>query len=271
MIARLKTKRVALAFLVGLLSARAYADPPDILRDYRFITDKSTVNVTGGIAGVSMPLNILGSFGLVTGYSYDYGGPTAHAPSLVPFAAFTDVKAILFDPRRASPMPSPGWDLDQTLNLSGLMGRFTVPSDLFFLGADGQGQALRLQATLSGRLLHLTGGTSDPKCCDFFNYKVDAWAHQTPWADFNADDRVDAADFTIWQQNFGSTVAAGTAGDANGDSIVDAKDYAIWRAQLGQSDASLGGSSAIPEPGTLVLTVMAIFSSAIAGSRRLHR
>ena len=39
----------------------AIADPPDILRNYRFITDKSTVEVTGGFAGVDWPLNILGS------------------------------------------------------------------------------------------------------------------------------------------------------------------------------------------------------------------
>ena len=221
MVAR-RFERAILAFLIGLLSAPASADPPLLLRDYRFITDKSTVEVTGGFAGVDWQFNILGRFGLVTGYNEETGGPTANVPSLVPYAAFTDVNAILFDPRRASPMPSPGWDLDRTLNLSGLKGTFTVPDDLFFLGADGQGQAIRLEATIAGRLVHLTGGTSDPRCCDIFRYKVDAWAHQLPWADFNADDHVDAADLTIWRQNFGSSVAPGTSGDANGDGVVDA-------------------------------------------------
>src|SRR4051794_20508257 len=105
------------AIIVAWPQDRAFADPPDMLRNYRFITDKSTVEVTGGIAGIDWTLNIFGKFGLVTGYNYDTGGPTAHAPTLVPFAAFTDVNAILFDPQRASPQPSPGWDLDKMLNL----------------------------------------------------------------------------------------------------------------------------------------------------------
>jgi hypothetical protein len=270
MVAR-RFERAILAFLIGLLSTAASADPPLLLRDYRFITDKSTVEVTGGFAGVDWPLNILGAFGLATGYNYVSSGPTDHA-ALEPFAEFTEVKAILFDPRRASPMPSPGWDLDETLNLSGLKGTFTVPDDLYFLGADGQGQAIRLEAAITGRLVHLTGGTSDPRCCDMFRYKVDAWAHQLPWADFNADDRVDAADLTIWRQNFGTSVAPGTSGDANGDGVVDAGDYTVWRDQMGESDGiTVAGQAAVPEPGTLVLTFIAILSFAFAALRRWQR
>jgi hypothetical protein len=70
-------RRPARVFLVGLAAAVvgwpqswAIAQPPDILRNYRFITDKSTVEVTGGIAGIDWPLNIFGGFGLVTGYNY---------------------------------------------------------------------------------------------------------------------------------------------------------------------------------------------------------
>jgi hypothetical protein len=70
-------RRAAFVVLVGLVAAvvglpqsRAIAQPPDILRNYRFITDKSTVEVTGGIAGIDWPLNIFGGFGLVTGYNY---------------------------------------------------------------------------------------------------------------------------------------------------------------------------------------------------------
>ena len=252
-------RRVSCAVLCGLVAAvaawpqsRAIADPPDILRSYRFITDKSTVEVTGGIAGIDWPLNILGGFGLVTGYNYGFGGPTAHAPKLEPFAEFIDVKAILFDPRRASPMPSPGWDLDKTLNLSGLTGTFTVASDLQFSGVDGQGQPIKLEATLVGPLLHLVGA-NDPGCCDFYSYKIDAYAHQLPWADFNSDGRVDAIDLTIWRQSFGNGVTPGTDGDANGDGIVDAEDYIFWRQQFGQSIGSLTTAGGIPEPGTFVL------------------
>jgi len=275
MLARLGIRRAVqivllLCVVVGWSQTPAIADPPLLLRDYRFITDKSTVDVTGGFAGVDWQFNVLGRSGLITGYNEETGGPTAHAPSLVPYAAFTDVNAILFDPRRATPLPSPGWDLDKTLNLSGLMGTFSVPDDLFFLGADGQGQAIRLEAKISGRLIHLTGGTSDLLCCDFYRYKVDAWAHQLPWADFSGNGSVDAADYTIWQQNFGMNVASGTDGDANGDGVVDATDYALWRSQLGQSDAAIGGSAAVPEPGTIaqLVTGIVVFGIVAGAFRR---
>jgi hypothetical protein len=241
--------------LAGYLGSIAAADPPLTLTDYRFITSKSVVDVRSG--SVDMPLNILGRFGLVKGWNEEVD-PTAHVPQLIPFAQFTNVKAILFDPRRATPLPSPGWDLDKTLNLSGLKGTFTVPDDLFFFGADGQGQAIRLEATITGPLLHLTGGSSDP-CCNYDLYSVDAWAHQLPWADFNGDGQVDAGDYATWWQSFGATVTPGGDGDANGDGIVDAADYTIWRDQLGQTDGMNSLTSGqVPEPGTLVTTLIAI-------------
>ena len=48
--------------------------------------------------------------------------PTA-IPDDHPYAQFVDVDAILFNPSLA-PMPVPGWDLDETLNLTGLKGTF---------------------------------------------------------------------------------------------------------------------------------------------------
>jgi hypothetical protein len=269
----LATFAVMMAVLGGSCARYAAAQPPLLLKDYRFITPKSVVDVTDGKSGIETSLNILGRFGLETGYNEGSGGPTAQAPQLVPYAAFTDVKAILFDPRRASPLPLPGWDLDKTLNLSGLSGTFSPsdPDNLFFLGADGQGQAIRLEATITGRLLHLTGGSSDP-CCNYDRYGVDAWAHQLPWADFNGDGRVDASDYAMWQQNFGATVTPGTVGDANGDGVVNAEDYTIWRDQLGETDGmSSLTTGQVPEPGTIVLFGVAVVSFAIVGSRRLHR
>jgi hypothetical protein len=202
-----------------------------------------------------MQLNILGRLSLVTGWNEEID-PTAHVPQLVPFAQFTDVKAVLFDPRRATPLPSPGWDLDKTLNLSGLKATFTVPDHLFFFGADGQGQAIRLEAKLAGPLLHLTGGSSDP-CCNYDLYRVDAWAHQLPWADFNGDGQVEAGDYAMWRQNFGGTVTPGSDGDSNGDGVVDTMDYTIWRNELGESDGmSSLTSGQVPEPGTIVIAVV---------------
>ena len=97
--------------LAGCLGSISAADPPLYLTNYRFITPKSVVNVRSPGGDVDMQLNILGRFGLVKGWNEEVD-PTTQVPQLVPFAQFTNVKAILFDPRRATPLPSPGWDLD---------------------------------------------------------------------------------------------------------------------------------------------------------------
>ena len=165
------------------------------MRDFRFIPSKTTVLVTGGSPGYDLNLTIAGRFGLVTGYD-EVVSPPATVPLLVPHAEFIDVHGILFNPLSLAPLPLPGWDLDKTLNLSGLHGTFSVgdPNDLFFFGGDGQGVALRLQATINGGWLHLTGGSSDPVGKNPVLYQIDALAHLAPFPDFNQDGAVTVAD-----------------------------------------------------------------------------
>lgn len=263
-----RTLSCCFALAIVFAGSTVLADPPDILRSYRFITNKSTVQVIGGIAGIDWPLNIFGGFELVTGYKYNTGGPTAHAPTLEPFAEFNSVKGVLFDPRRASPTWSPGWDLDATLNLSGLSGTYTAPEELHFSGLDGQGQPIKLDATLAGSLLHLTGANS-PDCCDFYSYHVDAYAHLLPWADFDGDGTVDADDAVIWRNSFGSALGNAVNGDANGDQLVDAADYVIWRQQA-VGPSYLGISNTIPEPAIIPLSTEVALAILLARRQRFH-
>jgi hypothetical protein len=85
--------------------------------------------------------------------------------------------------------------------------------------------------------------------------------------DFDQDGHVTQTDYGFWKAGFGiSGVATHLQGDANGDGRVDAADYTIWRDELGQTGAT-GGSgaeatTAVPEPGTLLLTVIAMISMA---------
>lgn len=54
-------------------------------------------------------------------------------------------------------------------------------------------------------------------------------------ADFSFNNRVDGADFLVYQMNVGETGAdLRQKGDANGDEVVDAEDLAIWREQYGR-------------------------------------
>ena len=46
----------------------AAASHPDFLRNYRFIPSRSTLEVTGGFAGIDETSHVRGTFGLVTGY-----------------------------------------------------------------------------------------------------------------------------------------------------------------------------------------------------------
>lgn len=54
-------------------------------------------------------------------------------------------------------------------------------------------------------------------------------------ADFNSDNRVDLADYTVWRNTLGADVLPFAGADANGDAKVDATDYQLWRASFGAS------------------------------------
>lgn len=75
---------------------------------------------------------------------------------------------------------------------------------------------------------------------DFFSVTPPPTAN----ADFNGDGTVDAADFTIWQDSLGQSVAPGDKGDADADGDVDQDDYDIWKAQFGTSPGAGGGAGA---------------------------
>jgi hypothetical protein len=67
-------------------------------------------------------------------------------------------------------------------------------------------------------------------------------------ADYNNDNTVGPADYTVWKNSYGSPTDL--AADGNGDGIVDAADYTVWRDHLGQH---AGSGSAVPEPATVIL------------------
>ncbi|MEN1679585.1 MAG: sulfatase-like hydrolase/transferase [Planctomycetota bacterium] len=84
--------------------------------------------------------------------------------------------------------------------------------------------------------------------------------------DFNADGRVDAADFTVWRDQLGST-GRNLAADADGDSVVDADDYQLWRANFGANAAAQPAAQA-PEPQSMLLLASLALAPA---TRQRHR
>jgi len=96
-------------------------------------------------------------------------------------------------------------------------------------------------------------------------------ADQPYSADFNFDQGVDAADFLIWQQNYGHQEAGPDQGDANFDFIVDNLDLQQWTDQFGRrladpyvtidnirfvKAAVTTSVGAVPEPGTFAIGLM---------------
>src|SRR4029077_10880406 len=77
----------------------------------------------------------------------------------------------------------------------------------------------------------------------------------TPLAgDYDVNGKVDAADYSVWRQQFGNGVAADSGADGNGSGIVDAADYTIWRDHFGAGAAA--ATSTVPKPSTAISTVI---------------
>jgi hypothetical protein len=62
-----------------------------------------------------------------------------------------------------------------------------------------------------------------------------AWAAMGPTlpGDYNGNDVVDAADYTVWRNTLGSTIDLRADGDGNG--MVDPADYGVWKSHFGQT------------------------------------
>ena len=79
--------------------------------------------------------------------------------------------------------------------------------------------------------------------------------------DYNRDGIVDAADYTVWRDTLGQTVAAGTGADSDGNGMIDQADYDNWVLDFGTTVGSSPGSgaaAAVPEPPTCRLALFAI-------------
>ena len=88
-------------------------------------------------------------------------------------------------------------------------------------------------------------------------------------ADFNGNGIVDAADYTVWRDNFGSTSATNALGDADGDSDVDGADFLAWQRQFGTT--AMAPTAAVPEPSSWLLILMGSLSLVDCCSRRSSR
>jgi T5SS/PEP-CTERM-associated repeat protein len=79
--------------------------------------------------------------------------------------------------------------------------------------------------------------------------------------DFNNDGTIDAADFTVWQDNLGLSASA-LNGNGSGAATVVQADYLLWKTNFGLSAATGSkGAAAVPEPTTLLLALLALVAA----------
>ena len=74
--------------------------------------------------------------------------------------------------------------------------------------------------------------------------------------DYNNDGLVDAADYTVWRDNFGAP--AGTLPNDTAGGMIGTAQYDAWVAGFGQSVPAVS----VPEPGTLIMCSLALFALA---------
>lgn len=84
--------------------------------------------------------------------------------------------------------------------------------------------------------------------------------------DFNSDNTVDAADYTVWRDNLGGDSSA-LNGNGSGSATVVQADYDLWVANYGNSGGGSASAAAVPEPGTLSITLVAVLAM-LAGPRK---
>ncbi len=84
--------------------------------------------------------------------------------------------------------------------------------------------------------------------------------------DFNGDGIADAADYTIWQDNFGLDSSI-LSGNGSGEATVMQKDYIFWKATFPYS-ASASVLKTVPEPASLLLILSALAAASLQIRRR---
>ena len=79
--------------------------------------------------------------------------------------------------------------------------------------------------------------------------------------DFNGDQVVDLADYTVWRNYLGTADESVLMGNGDGLNGVDVGDYVLWKANFGNSYPTAGTVSsqvAVPEPTTWVMLLLSL-------------
>ena len=82
-----------------------------------------------------------------------------------------------------------------------------------------------------------------------------------PTGDYNGDGTVNAADYPVWSDTRDQTIQSGTGADGSGDGTINQADYQYWKDRFG--NVIVNGGTTIPEPGSVVLVLLALMTTAV--------
>jgi hypothetical protein len=74
------------------------------------------------------------------------------------------------------------------------------------------------------------------------------WRPQILTGDYNNDGVVSAADYVVWRNTLGTTVAPFSGADGDGNGIIGDGDYTLWQAKFGVTAAARSNLATVPEP-----------------------
>ena len=89
--------------------------------------------------------------------------------------------------------------------------------------------------------------------------------------DYNSDGRVDAADYTVWRNSIGNPGATLANRDSANTGPVGIADYNSWKARYGDSlfgNGGLAGLTAVPEPASGTMTMLAMCAALVHRAQR---
>lgn len=93
---------------------------------------------------------------------------------------------------------------------------------------------------------------------------------QNQLGDYDLDEDVDAADYIVWRNTYGTIYAppqrAGTGADGDSSHRVDAPDFDVWKANYGVVPSVGSAATSVPEPGLAALLFGVVV--VLAGRRR---
>ena len=121
---------------------------------------------------------------------------------------------------------------------------------------DGLPEGAPIQASFDGQtynwnISYLYGADSNDVALVFDSVVIDVGLA----GDYNGDAVVDAADYTIFQDNLGGDSSV-LNGNGSGAATVVQADYDRWKQNFGSSGTGTGSSAAVPEPSAVCLLIL---------------